>query len=99
MPQDLNDEDVQKAAILRARHEALNGRLKRFYVLTDTFRNDVCKHSSCFRAVLNITQLTHEHEPSFFVQFYTKAICFCIVKHSRSNLLIISISRSSLIFY
>lgn len=42
---------------LRAQHEAVNGRLKRFSVLSSRFRHNKDLHCSCFFAVANIVQL------------------------------------------
>ena len=42
---------------IKARHETVNRRLKQFFVLSHAFRHDLRRHSSCFHAVLNLTQL------------------------------------------
>ena len=42
---------------VRARHEALNKRLKQFAILGSRFRHDLGLHSTCFFAVLNLVQL------------------------------------------
>lgn len=42
---------------LRARHEALNGRLKSFSVLRNVFRHDRDLHGLCFHAVAQLVQL------------------------------------------
>lgn len=56
----------------RARHETVNKRLKDFKVLgPNRFRHDPIFHSSCFRAVAVITQLSFENgAPPFQVTFY-----------------------------
>ena len=41
----------------KARHETVNGRLKQFFVLGHKFRHGLSRHSACFFAVLNLTQL------------------------------------------
>lgn len=52
------------------RHETVNGRLKQFKVMSSPFRHHFSKHSSCFWAVLNITQLVIQNErPLFPSQF------------------------------
>ena len=50
---------------LRARHEAMNGRLKTFKVLTERFRHDISLHSICFFAVANVAQLGLLEQPLF----------------------------------
>ena len=42
---------------VRARHEAMNGRLTNFFVLRHTFRHHPNRHSDCFYAVLSIVHL------------------------------------------
>jgi hypothetical protein len=41
-----------------ARHETVNRRMKQFNVLGQVFRHPLHKHARCFRAVLNITQIS-----------------------------------------
>ncbi len=41
-----------------ARHEALNGRLKEFAILSNRFRNCLNKHPMVFHAIVNIVQLS-----------------------------------------
>jgi hypothetical protein len=65
-------EERQMQDLARARHETVNCRLKIFNVLgAGYFRHDLTFHSSCFRAVAVITQLTFENggEP-FQVDFH-----------------------------
>lgn len=50
---------------LRARHEALNGRLKMFKVLATKFRHDLSLHAMCFFAVANTVQLGLLENPLF----------------------------------
>ena len=40
-----------------ARHENVNRRIKSFDCLPGTFRQDVSKHSMCFRATCNLVQI------------------------------------------
>jgi hypothetical protein len=52
---------------MRARHETVNARLKRFGVLSNKFRNtDWDKHGDAFRAVAVITQIEIENGMSLF---------------------------------
>lgn len=56
----------RKAERILSRHETLNGRLKRFGVLSQQFRHNLDKHSICFFAVANLTQIIiHYEEPLF----------------------------------
>ncbi len=60
---------------VRARHETLNGRMKNFHVLSETFRHDLSKHECCFNAVAVITQLAIENgEPLYSVKYRTHNI-------------------------
>jgi DDE superfamily endonuclease len=47
--------------IARARHEDLNGRLKRFEVLSGRFRHNIVKHKIAFEAVCVLVQYTLEN--------------------------------------
>lgn len=52
--------------VLRGRYEGVNGRLKRFEVLTTPLRHDKDRYGLCFFAVVNIAQLAiNEEEPLF----------------------------------
>ena len=52
-----NNDVERKRAVIRARHEVVNRRLKQFAVLGHKFRHDREKHAIAFRAVANVTQL------------------------------------------
>jgi len=57
-PGDTNEEERKFANRVRARHETLNSRLKRFGILDQKFRsNDFEKHGWAFRAVAVLCQL------------------------------------------
>jgi DDE superfamily endonuclease len=47
--------------IARARHEDLNGRLKRFDILSERFRHKIVKHKIAFEAVCVLVQYTLEN--------------------------------------
>lgn len=66
------EDEKEMQDIARARHETVNSRLKTFEVLGDArFRHDPMFHSSCFRAVAVIIQLSFENgAPPFQVTFY-----------------------------
>lgn len=51
---------------IRARHEIVNGRLKRWKVLTVQFRHQRDLHGMCFFAVANLTQLILRIEAPLF---------------------------------
>jgi hypothetical protein len=52
-----NDELGYEKAVARARHETVNGRLKKWNVLSHLCRHDVSFHQMCFVAIATITQL------------------------------------------
>lgn len=66
----LNPVGRRQKALARSRHETLNKRLKQWHCLHDTFRHDLVKHGSVFRAVAVITQVAIENgEPLFSVDY------------------------------
>jgi hypothetical protein len=55
---------------VRSRHETLNGRLKNWGILSQTFRHDISLHGSVFHACAVITQLMiNNGEPLFHVEY------------------------------
>ena len=66
-PGALSEDDRLIAARPRARHETINGRIKRFCVLRSPFRNAICLHSYCFHAVAHIIQVAKEYELLYHV--------------------------------
>ena len=65
-----SDEERKMKALVRARHETVNERMKNFSILSNVFRHDLRKHSAVFRAVAVITQLSIEDgEPLFQVHY------------------------------
>lgn len=52
-----NPESIALQKRIMARHETANDRLKNFKVLSTKFRHKLEKHSLCFHAVVNITQV------------------------------------------
>ncbi len=65
------EREIEMQDLARARHETVNSRLKNFNVLgAQYFRHSISFHSSCFRAVAVITQLSFENgAPPFQVDF------------------------------
>jgi hypothetical protein len=54
---------IQKSKV-RARHEIVNGRLKKFSIIDDVFRHPRARHGNAFAAVAVVVQLgfeLHEH--------------------------------------
>ncbi len=43
---------------VRVRHEMLNGRLKKWGILSQVYSHDIMQHSNVFRACAVVTQLT-----------------------------------------
>ena len=61
-PQVGTEKEKEMQDIARARHETVNSRLKIFNVLgAQYFRHEITFHSSCFRAVAVVTQLSFEN--------------------------------------
>ena len=55
------DEVKKFKKFARARHEALNGRIKEFAILNERFRHAISKHKIAFEAVCVIVQYTMEN--------------------------------------
>ena len=53
----------------RARHEAVNLRLKHFNVLQQSFRHKLDLHGLCFHAIVHLVQILLHDEPLFSVNF------------------------------
>ena len=67
LPGGVNNRDQ---TIARARHETVNRRFKQFGCLERVFRHNLEKHSSVFRAVAVITELSLENgQPLFGVEY------------------------------
>ena len=49
---------LQKAKVIRCRHETVNRKLKVFEALKQVFRHDLSKHQTVFDAVVVLTQLS-----------------------------------------
>ena len=56
----VNDPYGQRAALYRAAHERVNGRVKNFNCLQNRFRHDIKKHRLCLSAIANILQIEFE---------------------------------------
>jgi hypothetical protein len=74
-PNDLvfaSQEQKDRHELIRARHEAINRRLKQWRILSSLFRHGFTKHGTAFMAVANITQfiLRHESIPFQVEDFY-----------------------------
>ena len=53
----ISQSDRKAKAIVRARHETINRRMKQFNCLKQNYRHDLAKHGIIFRAVAVITQI------------------------------------------
>ena len=51
----------------RARHEIINGRLKKWNVLSSKFRHRLVHHGQCFHAIRQIVELELEMDPIFAI--------------------------------
>lgn len=70
-----NQANSSQHKCIMLRHESLNKRLRLFKVLNVPFRHTLEKHTTCFNAVANITELIIENEePLFSVNEYTNIL-------------------------
>jgi len=65
-----SEEEKAMKSLVRSRHETVNERMKNFEALTGLFRHDLRKHSSIFRAIAVITQLSIETGGPLFMVDY-----------------------------
>ena len=69
-PTGLNGITDRMKSTVRACHETMNSRLKKWGCLKQAFRHNLEKHGLCFSAVANVTQLAFEYgEPLFAVEY------------------------------
>jgi hypothetical protein len=69
-PNGLNNFDQQKKSDVRAHHEPVNARLKKWGTLKNTFHHHPKKHAAVFHAAANICQLEiMMGEPLFDVDY------------------------------
>ena len=61
-PTGLNNAEQRRQSLVRARHETINGRFKRWRALSGVFRNRLWRHRKVFLSIANITQLELEEE-------------------------------------
>jgi hypothetical protein len=70
-PTGYNTESQKMKARVRARHETINSRFKKFGILRKPFRHDISKHRMVFLAVAKICQIgLMEDEPSFEIDYF-----------------------------
>jgi hypothetical protein len=70
-PTGFNTYEQYVKGVARARHETINGRLKKFEVFNTKYRHDLSTHEWCFRAVANITQIKIQTvEPVWQVHYH-----------------------------
>ena len=66
-----NNIEQQMQAVVRARHETINARLKCWGALANTFRHDLRLHRMVFMSIANVVQVVMEEEsPAFQVDYY-----------------------------
>jgi len=69
-PTGYNNYQEQLFAMIRARHETINSRIKSWGALGRTFRHSLDLHGQVFRSIANIVQVTMEEETApFQVQY------------------------------
>lgn len=56
-PNGLNDENQRRQSVIRARHETVNRRFKRWGALGEVFRHERKAHFIVFMAIANMTQM------------------------------------------
>ena len=65
-PTGLNNAEQRRQSLVRARHETINGRFKRWRALSGVFWHRLWRHRKVFLSIANITQLELEEEyPNF----------------------------------
>jgi hypothetical protein len=70
-PTGYNTESQKMKARVRARHESINSRFKKYGILRKHFRHDISKHRMVFFAVANICQIgLMEDEPTFKLAYF-----------------------------
>jgi len=70
-PNGLNNTETCMKYLACAHHEAINKRIKQFFMLTSVFRHALEKRQFCFHAAANIIQMIIEYEePPFQVQYH-----------------------------
>lgn len=65
IPEQFSGDSTHKR--IRARHEIVNWRLKKFFVLSHKFRHDLSRHSACFHAIAELAKLELAREPLFSI--------------------------------
>ena len=73
-PSGLNNNESRMHSIARARHETCNRRMKQFQCISRKFRHNINKHSICFYAVANLTQLMIENNQPLFEVSYSETM-------------------------
>ena len=69
-PTGYNNADQYMKGVARARHETINGRLRRWGILRCRYRHNLEDHGRWFLAIANITQIIIEHEePAFQIEY------------------------------
>ena len=61
-----NTADQRMKRTVRARHESLNARLKKWAILSDRYRNSLEEHRLYFDAIVHITQTVLLREAPLF---------------------------------
>jgi hypothetical protein len=56
-PTGLHNISDRMRSLARARHETVNGRIKKFQIFSTKYRHQLHRHRDCFQAVVNVTQV------------------------------------------
>jgi hypothetical protein len=69
-PTGYNTPGERMKSVVRARHESINGRLKKFKILSTPFRNKIDKHYMVFNSLVHAVQLELEYGNDLYPVFY-----------------------------
>jgi hypothetical protein len=69
-PTGYNTTGQRMKSIVRARHEGVNARIKKFKILSTRFRNQLKYHYMVFHAIVNVLQLEIENGTTMYEVYY-----------------------------
>ena len=75
-PTGLHNVGQRMRSLCRARHETINGRIKKFAVTSTKFRHHLQKHQVCFHAIMVMTQIDIMLHDTNFEVCYNEDIDF-----------------------
>jgi hypothetical protein len=78
-PSGLHNVGQRMRSLCRARHETINGRVKKFAVTSTRFRHRLKKHQQCFHAIMVLTQMDIMLHDTNFEVYYNEDIDFAVL--------------------